>query len=386
MLTKSDIQSVKDRFDLRDIVAKDLGDAPKKSRNYSIWKSPFRDERTASFVVHDTHYNDYGEPGRSGDVIQYIRETRGLDFVEAVEYLTGEDFREWKPKPPKREEKPKERKKLELHEIAKYERNVDTIRPYLESRAIPAEIVQQFHLGCSNWENEYVTTDGKRIKFKSNRLVIPHIYDEQVMCLNFRRNDEAAEKWINKNLKLSKVEAIELIRHDMADKLQVEPKSIEDMEVWENMYGPRYQKPYGMKDFIFGIDWLYAKKDGKRLFKKLPYIIVDEGELNALSAVCEGFRAISFKAFNQFDLAQILKYVGVIYVAQHNDDDQTRKDGTIFNPGRHYTKTVLEQFKSNRSRVRAMNFPPEFKDMNEMRVAGELKRFLANQYHLEIMR
>ena len=58
-----------------------------------VGRCPFHEERTPSFSVNPVErlYHCFG-CGAGGDMIKFVRETQGLDFVEAVEWL-AERFR-----------------------------------------------------------------------------------------------------------------------------------------------------------------------------------------------------------------------------------------------------------------------------------------------------
>lgn len=87
-----------------------LGYKPQKIVNHKWWyKSPFRDERTASFVV-DTNTNlfyDFGE-GMGGTLLDFVMRYNNCDISGALEVLGGNGFIRWETigvvnfeKPPK---------------------------------------------------------------------------------------------------------------------------------------------------------------------------------------------------------------------------------------------------------------------------------------------
>ena len=55
-----------------------------------VGRCPFHDERTPSFSVNpvDKLFHCHG-CHKGGDMIGFVRETQGLDFVEAIEWLAG---------------------------------------------------------------------------------------------------------------------------------------------------------------------------------------------------------------------------------------------------------------------------------------------------------
>jgi DNA primase len=122
---------------------------------------PFHDEKTPSFSVTPARgtYHCFG-CGVGGDSISFIRETEGLDFVGAIEFL-ADKFRvplEYEESSPQADEarRTKERLYALLEQAtAYYERLLwDTdegagAREYLASRSLGEEISKEFRLGLS---------------------------------------------------------------------------------------------------------------------------------------------------------------------------------------------------------------------------------------------
>lgn len=70
-----------------DVARRYLGN-PIKVHGDSLWyKSPFRNERTASFVVSDVRgFHDFGD-GWHGDTIDFVQRYFSVDFVQAIKLL-----------------------------------------------------------------------------------------------------------------------------------------------------------------------------------------------------------------------------------------------------------------------------------------------------------
>ena len=59
-----------------------------KTKGNRLWyKSPFRNERTASFMVSEEAYHDFGD-GWHGDVIDFIERYYNTDFINAMKILS----------------------------------------------------------------------------------------------------------------------------------------------------------------------------------------------------------------------------------------------------------------------------------------------------------
>src|SRR3954468_23201508 len=126
-----------------------------------VGRCPFHEERTASFSVNPSLglYHCFG-CHKGGDVISFVRETQGLDFAGAIEWL-GERFRidlEYEDGSP--EQGGKRNRRARLPELlddaaADFERGPlesevgSFARDYLKGRAFSEEIAREFRLGLS---------------------------------------------------------------------------------------------------------------------------------------------------------------------------------------------------------------------------------------------
>ena len=124
-------------------------------------RCPFHEERTPSFSVNpvDKLYYCFG-CGKGGDMISFVKETQGLDFAGAVEWL-GERFRipiEHEEGSPADDERRRRRERLYavLEQAASfYERTLwdsqagSLARDYLAGRGLREEICREFRLGLA---------------------------------------------------------------------------------------------------------------------------------------------------------------------------------------------------------------------------------------------
>jgi DNA primase len=126
-----------------------------------LGRCPFHEERTPSFSVNpvDKLFYCYG-CHKGGDMVSFVREVQGLDFVGAIEWL-AERFRiplEYEEVSPEAQAKRNRRERLgQLMEQATvfYERTLwDTevgsfARDYLKGRGFGEDVCRQFRLGLS---------------------------------------------------------------------------------------------------------------------------------------------------------------------------------------------------------------------------------------------
>jgi DNA primase len=136
-----------------------------------VGRCPFHEERTPSFSVNavEKFYNCFG-CGAKGDMIRFVQETNGLDFVGAIEWL-AERFRiplEYEESSPEQQARRSRRERLlQLLEQATafYERTLwetevgGFARDYLKGRGFGEEVCREFRLGLS--------LDGNRLERKA---------------------------------------------------------------------------------------------------------------------------------------------------------------------------------------------------------------------------
>jgi DNA primase catalytic core len=153
----SSVEAVKAAADFVDVVS--ARTQLRKAGSRYTGRCPFHEERTPSFSVNavDKLYYCFG-CGAKGDLITFVRETEGLDFTGAIEWL-GERFRvqiEYEESSPAEEAGRRRRERLRaLLEQATsfYERTLweteagSFVRDYLKGRGLGEEVSREFRLG-----------------------------------------------------------------------------------------------------------------------------------------------------------------------------------------------------------------------------------------------
>ena len=126
-----------------------------------VGRCPFHEERTPSFSVNAERklYHCFG-CGAGGDLLRFVQDTEGLDFVESVEWL-ADRYRvelEYEEASPRAERARSRRDRLFglLDAAARfYERHLWEIdageqsRSYLAERGLGEEVCREFRLGLS---------------------------------------------------------------------------------------------------------------------------------------------------------------------------------------------------------------------------------------------
>jgi DNA primase len=155
----SSVEAVKATADMVAVVEERT--ALRKQGARLVGRCPFHEERTPSFSVNPSQglYYCFG-CHKGGDLISFVRETQGLDFAEAIEWL-AERFRvplEYEDASPEQAAKRDRRARLaelldqaaQYYERALWETEVGSFaRDYLKGRGFGEEIAHDFRLGLS---------------------------------------------------------------------------------------------------------------------------------------------------------------------------------------------------------------------------------------------
>ncbi len=150
--------------DIVDIIGEDTFLKPSGARYMGLCPFPSHNEKTPSFSVSQDRqlYHCFG-CGQSGNIITYIREKRGLSFIEAVKFLVQRAGLSMPSAWHKESHSYIERRKLleiNLSACKFYEKKLKDlktshpVKQYLKQRDFSDEIVKKFRLGYapSGWE------------------------------------------------------------------------------------------------------------------------------------------------------------------------------------------------------------------------------------------
>ncbi len=220
------IEELRSRISLSDLISKRVKLVPKGGRLAGL--CPFHSEKTPSFYVNDSEgfYHCFG-CGVSGDAISYLRESDGMDFMEAVRYLAelaGMQVPASQPQDPKQAEQRKQSIDV-LERAAEYfQKQLATeqgtqAKRYMDGRGLSQEIIQQFMLGYAPPKGLYAhlqqrafpkemmiraglagisDRDGSVYDYFRNRIMFP-IQNRQgrVIAFGARAMGDAQPKYLN---------------------------------------------------------------------------------------------------------------------------------------------------------------------------------------------
>lgn len=157
-MSTSDIQAVKSRLNIADVVRRYVDLKPVSGR----WMGPcpFHQETKPSFSVNDAEgfFYCFGCQ-ESGDIIDFYMKINGLDFRDALEQLAAEagvELGNSAPNPQAERQRKRKKIYLDAHDLARsfFRRHLSSgagaiAREYLERRGISDETAEKFQLGFS---------------------------------------------------------------------------------------------------------------------------------------------------------------------------------------------------------------------------------------------
>lgn len=153
-LPRSFLEEIKNRIPVSDVVGRKVK-LTRRGREF-VGLSPFKNERTPSFTVNDDKqfYHCFAT-GKHGSIFDFMMETEGLSFMEAVERLASEANLPMPERDPKAAER--EQKKLELIDVTQsaaawfrsqlFGAQGREALTYLEKRGLSDELIKRFGIG-----------------------------------------------------------------------------------------------------------------------------------------------------------------------------------------------------------------------------------------------
>ena len=170
------LDELRARVSLADIVSKRVR-LTRRGRDF-LGLCPFHQEKTPSFTVFDTHYHCFG-CGAHGSVFDFVMQTEGLGFREAIERLAAEAGLALPVDRP--EQREAERRRRGLHEVVDaaasyYEKMLrlpvgQDALAYLHRRGVSDELIGRFRLGYAPDTRGSLRTELIRAGFDENLMI-----------------------------------------------------------------------------------------------------------------------------------------------------------------------------------------------------------------------
>lgn len=310
-----DVDELKARLDCREVVAGALGAPATRTRDYWMWCSPFRTERTPSFAVWQDHYFDFGGSNDSGDAIAFIQEYYGKSFVEACEYLGGASV-DWKPAVTPVQVEVEPAKPISMEVVLENYAHIEEGIPYFNHRCISTPTSYSAYLGVKKQHyTAYTALDGTRYAFTALRYAMPNIFNGEVRAINYRRDDEELLNVFWEHPKCFDVLG------DLEKKLGREATY---KEIIDAIGGRKYEQEKGSHWRPFNVGVIAEVIDGKpRAKENLPYVLIhaETKEIDTLALFDKGYPTVGITLNREIEktLPAIFAKVPMVYVIRDND-------------------------------------------------------------------
>ena len=148
------LEEIKNRIAVSDVVARKVK-LQRRGREF-VGLSPFKPEKTPSFTVNDDKqfYHCFAT-GKHGSIFDFLMETEGLSFPEAVERLASEAGMQMPERDPQAAQRAQKQAGLvDVTELSAkwFQAQLKTpaaqaAREYLERRGVSAEMIERFRIG-----------------------------------------------------------------------------------------------------------------------------------------------------------------------------------------------------------------------------------------------
>ncbi len=148
------LEEIRTRIAVSDVVGRKVK-LQRRGREF-VGLSPFKSEKTPSFTVNDDkQFYHCFSTGKHGSVFDFLMETEGLSFIEAVERLASEAGLQMPERNPQAEQRAQAAAGLlDVTEAAAkwFQKQLQTsvaadARDYLERRGVTAEMIERFGIG-----------------------------------------------------------------------------------------------------------------------------------------------------------------------------------------------------------------------------------------------
>ena len=190
------LEDLRGRAGLADVIARRVK-LTRKGREH-MGLCPFHKEKTPSFTVNEEKgfYHCFG-CGEHGSGFDFVMQTEGLSFPEAVEKLAGEAGMEIPQDSPEERERQKQRQTLydvteaaaQFFEHQLYQPSGKHALDYLKGRGLTDDTIKRFQLGFAP-DGRNVMKEALRIRiyFPIVNMCNSHLYSKSLLTENYTSN------------------------------------------------------------------------------------------------------------------------------------------------------------------------------------------------------
>lgn len=353
-----DVQSLKEKFDLRDYITAVLGEPERRGYREWVWQSPFVDynQRTGSLYANQDVFLCRAQ-NIGGSIIDFVKLTQNVDFLGACEILGSEKIERFQRKPAGQKHDTRKGRMISIHDVNHFSSQIDMVMPYLQQRTIDPIAIDINKIGGLKTTWSYTFADGETVYPTFRRVAIPSIVGDRVLGFIQRRDENSVAEWL---------ETRPDVIPKMIEESKARGKDISEEGAKSQLFGNKYMKLRGVPDnTIFGANHLVYEEDGKRFWRRLPYVIVAESHFDALTGQSYLFPTLQMKPNSEWDIERIFQGVSMVYIIQQNDD-----------PGIKMSRKIYEALNKSKRKGILVRIPNQYNDINDMAIKGELESFL----------
>jgi hypothetical protein len=347
----SELDDLKQSFDLRSLAARLLNSKGKHHRAYDVYPCFKHRDTSPALTIYDNSFYCY-ECGIGGSVIDFLMEYEGISLVEAIKKAGGTEFKAL----PKVEHKPEPVRNIPMTTVEENAKHIKDGLPFFQSRHITDGTSYDVPLGVKlDYRSSYQTADGEWFSFNAKRYAVPNIFNGVCRAINYRRDDQ------------SFLESFK--RHPMADRILSDLRnqygSDDEGMVLKHVSGAKYKQHVGSKWRPFNVSLIAHREEGRTVYGSFPFILLhsEPKEFDTLAVMDAGYPCMGILATNEVEqvLPKLFQNVPLLYIIRDNDEAGL-------------TKAVRLQNILGRGRIIS---PIEGKDTGDTLQAGLFSRWMA---------
>lgn len=359
-MTKIDVEELKARYDLRQY----MGGRVRSNADPITIQCPFHDDSSPSCSVWPDHFYCFGCQA-TGDIIKYVMMTKGLNFLEACQFLDGgytvEFSRKYNPAkivPPK---------PLDPGIVTRGHARYQEGLPFFQGRGIKDDLSWQKKLGVTDYRWHYKFAEGDAVVIRHRRYMVPDLFHGQLRGISYRRDDES--------LNTSLMNSGHFVRI-VADMEKVWGKgNVPQKKLMDAVGGPKYIQEAGTQWKLFNIESMVDLIDGEQIIRPVPILLLhaEPQQFDTLALMSLGYTSIGVPQKKEVLalLPDLTENADLVYVIGQNDKEGLTK-----------AKKVVQAVGSKANLI----FPPEqitlagreiaIKDDGDLAKVGQLEHWL----------
>jgi len=254
---------------------------------------------------------------KSDDLVGLIAKMEGITNGEALRKLESNHAFEHKPA---KLEPDKPIQVLDFtKEVLATKRYIEIGKPFFVGRRIGESFIEENVLSIDMIHARRKINMGMdSTEVEMPRYLIPHWLNGKVRAVNTRRDDVSIRNLMSINYYL-----FHTAKEYISIQNKVDYKDIQEKDLFDFMFGPKYVFWKGSTVRTFNTDLLVEFDGEKPIRKKWSYMILTESELDAAMLTASGYPAIAIKS--NYGLDKLFYAVTVVHIISDRDEAGRKK-------------------------------------------------------------